>query len=86
MALQMNFEKTVNGFTDPLICQDAYWKVTSLHGDKNSMGITVSVFNNNTKLHTASYSFVPDLNGSNFIAQAYEHLKTLPEFSGATDV
>jgi hypothetical protein len=31
------------------------------------------------------YSFAPDLNGKNFIAQAYEHLKTLPEFAGATD-
>jgi hypothetical protein len=26
-----------------------------------------------------------DLNGANPIKQAYEHLKTLPEFAGATD-
>ena len=32
------------------------------------------------------YSFSYDLTGANPIQQAYEHLKTLPEFSGATDV
>lgn len=31
------------------------------------------------------WSFVPSLSGDNFIAQAYDHLKTLPEFEGATD-
>jgi hypothetical protein len=31
------------------------------------------------------YNFVPSLEGANFIAQAYEYLKTLPEFKGATD-
>lgn len=33
----------------------------------------------------ASYEFDYDINGANPIAQAYEHLKTLPEFSGAQD-
>jgi len=32
------------------------------------------------------YSCAYDLSGSNPIQQAYEHLKTLPEFAGATDV
>jgi hypothetical protein len=31
------------------------------------------------------YEFTPNLEGANFIAQAYDHLKTLPEFSGAID-
>jgi hypothetical protein len=31
------------------------------------------------------YDFSVDLNGKNAIAQAYEHLKTLPEFAGAED-
>ena len=34
---------------------------------------------------TRSMSFVPVLDGDNFIRQAYFHLKTLPEFAGATD-
>jgi hypothetical protein len=32
-----------------------------------------------------SYSCEYALEGANPIAQAYEHLKTLPEFAGATD-
>jgi hypothetical protein len=35
----------------------------------------------NDELHSCEY----DLDGSNPIAQAYEHLKTVPEFSDATD-
>ena len=40
---------------------------------------------NSEQLETGFYSFTPNLDGQNFIAQAYNHLKTLPEFSGATD-
>lgn len=35
----------------------------------------------NDELHSCEY----ELSGSNPIAQAYDHLKTLPEFAGATD-
>jgi hypothetical protein len=34
---------------------------------------------------TQVFDFVPDLSGPNFIRQAYLHLKSLPEFAGATD-
>jgi hypothetical protein len=34
---------------------------------------------------TKPYQFGVELNGANFIAQAYDHLKTLPEFAGSTD-
>jgi hypothetical protein len=34
---------------------------------------------------TKEYSFVPDMNGANFIAQAYEALKKEPEFADAVD-
>jgi hypothetical protein len=36
-------------------------------------------------LVSKTYNFQPDLGGANFLAQAYAHLKTLPEFSGAVD-
>ncbi len=36
-------------------------------------------------LSAKTYSFDYDLHGSNVIAQAYEYLKTLKEFEGATD-
>jgi hypothetical protein len=29
--------------------------------------------------------FVPDLDGQNFIAQAYVHFKALPQFANAVD-
>ena len=35
-------------------------------------------------IEVRQYDFVPDMDGPNFIKQAYEHLKTLPEFAGAT--
>ena len=35
---------------------------------------------------TRSHVFSPDLEGGNFIEQAYLHLKSLPEFAGADDV
>jgi hypothetical protein len=37
------------------------------------------------KIDNQRFVFVPNLNGENFIAQAYQHLKILPEFAGATD-
>lgn len=32
-----------------------------------------------------AHMFKPSMDGGNFIKQAYEHLKTLPEFAGAQD-
>jgi len=40
---------------------------------------------NDKTFTTKLYDFQPDLAGRNFIAQGYNHLKTLPEFAGAVD-
>lgn len=32
------------------------------------------------------YEFTPDMDGPNFIKQAYQYIKTLPEFASAEDV
>lgn len=32
------------------------------------------------------YEFTPDMDGPNFIKQAYEYIKGLPEFEGAEDI
>ena len=40
---------------------------------------------NNVSFYEESLGCSYDLNGDNPIKQAYEYLKTLPEFSGATD-
>lgn len=36
------------------------------------------------QLHTCDFEV--SMSGDNFLAQAYTHLKTLPEFAGAADV
>jgi hypothetical protein len=59
-------------------------KITQIKGSKEKLSITVE-FSDSKIVFYKNYSFSPDMNGANFIAQAYMHLKTLPEFAGATD-
>jgi len=64
----------------------AYIKVISIDGDKSRINAIVS-FKGDTQQFTKQYQ-VPvsvDTGSANFIAQTYEHLKTLPEFAGAVD-
>ena len=64
-----------------------YCKVSRVNGFKEYIVATVDVIEEDTAivLLRREYSFVPDLEGPNFIKQAYEHLKALPEFAGAED-
>lgn len=63
-----------------------YCKVENLNGSKDEMNFNVSFTGETTGASgSKNYGFAPDLNGDNFIAQAYNYLKTLDEFSGATD-
>jgi hypothetical protein len=66
---------------------ELYIKVETVYGDKNNIRVLVTFKNQKTEEHLMhrEYSFTPNLDAGNFIAQAYEHLKTLPEFSGAID-
>ena len=64
----------------------AYVKVIGINGNKNEVVASVN-FKGETQQFTKYYQ-VPmsvENSSSNFIAQIYEHLKTLPEFNGATD-
>jgi hypothetical protein len=64
----------------------AYIKVSNIRGDKSQLIATVN-FTNELQQFTKEY-LVPisvATGSSNFIAQIYEHLKTLPEFAGAID-
>ena len=66
----------------------AYIRVQHVAGTKHSVAATVAFLQGNGagELYKSnSYSFTPNMDSANFIAQAYEHLKTLPEFAGATD-
>lgn len=86
MALSKTIELK-NNFDDVSVFQNSYIKVKRVIGGKESMTAEVGFFKSadGRELKYENYTFSPDLNGSNFIAQAYAHLKTLPEFAGATD-
>ena len=85
MAITKQITKTVYG--KELNFADSYIKVESVSGTKYNMDyeVVVACEKEGEVLNTFSETFVPTLDGSNFITQAYEHLKTLPEFSDAVD-
>lgn len=83
----MALEKTVtspHGFA----AVDAYHRVENPQLWKDRMTFQVRSYKDNSGLpHFADASFdcAYDIAGDNPIKQAYEHLKTLPDFAGATD-
>lgn len=62
----------------------AYIKVERVDSSK-SAAIAYATYSGDAIKGNKTFDFVPNMNGGNFIKQAYEHLKTLPEFAGATD-
>jgi len=87
MALKKNTTfMTQSGFQVQVT--NAYIKVFSLTGDKNSINAQAYWLRDDKSsdpFQITTCQFAPSMNGENFIAQAYAHLKTLPEFSGAED-
>lgn len=71
-------------YEDNVSFADAYIKVESVNGGKSGAFCTVTA-SDGVKTISKSYEFTPSMDGKNFIAQAYEYLKTLPEFAGAQD-
>ena len=86
MALQLN--KQVEAFGQSVTIPSAYAKVSSIKGNKETILITVEYKSNDKIVLFEDYKFNPSVldDAENFIKQAYEHLKTLPEFAGAADV
>jgi len=86
MALQKTITIDFNGASVDFA--DAYLKVGMIEGDKNMVRFDLLVYKakDDRVIERRKYNFAPDMNGSNFIAQAYQHLKSLSEYSGATDV
>lgn len=77
------FETGESSVTTPPL----YIKVESVSGSKEKMQVFVS-FTDQTKgqkMFEKQFTFAPSMDAGNFIAQAYAHLKTLPEFAGAID-
>lgn len=89
MALSKNVTFTPPGFDTPAQINNAYIRVDTVSGSKSRVTAYVVIgkkeSDNCVNAQSLIYSFVPNLDGGNFIKQAYEHLKTLPEFTGAID-
>lgn len=73
MALSKQITLTSN-FGDSVVFNNTYIKIQSLTGNKNEMRIDVAVHKNaeGQVIDRKYYLFTPDLNGKNFIAQAFE--------------
>ena len=86
MALKKTLKLT-NNFGTKSEFPDAYIVVDQIQGNKDFINLEVVIRSapQGRFLHRISSEFIPDMEGSNFIKQAYEHLKTLPEFEGAVD-
>ena len=87
MALNLSINHTVNLVGD--VALTAYVKVSKVSGNKEIVFIDVVYLKDSADgeiIKSGAFEFVPNMNGDNFIKQAYQHLKTLPEFASATDV
>lgn len=68
--------------------KDAYFRVVNVRLNGKSAMEYVIAFSKDAQspaVDSTSHDSSYELFGSNPIAQAYEHHKTLPEFAGATD-
>jgi hypothetical protein len=65
-----------------------YGQVTNVSVNKEKGQALLTIYEDASKTQTLSrqvYEFAYDLEGQNALVQAYNHIKTLPEFSGAID-
>ena len=89
MALQKTFIQSQVPFSGSLEIANAYWRVEQVIATKTEVQCVATLNKKEgddvQQVTNKRYSFAPNLEGKNFIAQAYDHLKTLPEFAGAID-
>jgi hypothetical protein len=90
MAISVDWQKTISGFSGVLTSPSCYCKVTTvtcdkLQGEAQVLMLSASPETGGLLLDSISRVFPLDLDGPNPNKQAYEHLKTLPEFSDAVD-
>lgn len=93
MALQMDYIDSRLEVTKT----NCYWKIgidDGIQGGKNKIRCRIVCYKdqaqadiNRKEYSSKSFEFVPDMvTGDNFIIQAYNHIKSLSEFSSAVDV
>ena len=76
-----------DSFRDERIFQNAYIKIDQISGNKGLLQVVIGIYKEQgqNKIDAVSTGFSPSLDGKNFIAQAYDHVKTLEEFADAQD-
>jgi hypothetical protein len=87
MAFKIKYTKHISGF--PEVSAMSYAKVDKVNAAKDQAVCSVIYLSEDKKtmLGNADFFFKPSVENEakNHIAQAYEHLKTIPEFESATD-
>jgi len=86
MALNLSITHPVKLVGD--VNLTAYVKVIGVTGNKSLVQCDIKYLKDDADgetIKSGSFEFTPSMDGGNFIKQAYEHLKTLPEFASATD-
>lgn len=86
MALSKSLTLKSNFQTD-VVFENCYIKLTNLTGNKYGVVSTFFIYTKQEGefLKEINDNFTPDLSETNFISQAYAHLKTLPEYADAVD-
>lgn len=76
-----------SAFEKEVVFEKTYCKVVGFSGNKENINFKLAKMSakDGVLVEEQDYSFKPTLDGDNFIQQAYNHLKTLPEFAGSTD-
>jgi hypothetical protein len=89
----MAIEKDItlkNNFSEDSFFKNAYIQVAEISGTKKLLNIKVFIKKQDqvNVLDERVVSFVPSVDdgSKNFIKQAYEHLKTMEEFSNGKDI
>jgi hypothetical protein len=79
--------KIKDNFDIEIDFQNAYIKIDKIIASKELLKIQVSTYRtkDGTRINSMAFDCGIDLNGKNFIAQAYDYIKTVPEFTDAID-
>jgi hypothetical protein len=85
MALQKTYK--IKAFNQEIEIENAYIKALQVTSDKENSSVLIQIFDSEQKNKIDQFfkEFKTNLSGENPIKQAYLHLKSLPEFVGATD-
>ena len=85
MALKKNYILQIHD--QSIVLSNAYCKVLRVLGTKDELSYDVNVLDekDGKSYQVLSFQFTPDMDGGNFIAQSYKHLKTQEAFANAVD-